>query len=65
MMFHYSFMLSNLDNSVFGDFYGEKTDREEALRVLTYAADRGVTFWDCANIYRDCELLMTSDYRQQ
>ena len=33
-----------------GAFYG-KTDDEEAYKALTYAADRGMTFWDCADIY--------------
>ncbi|CCM00124.1 uncharacterized protein FIBRA_02151 [Fibroporia radiculosa] len=33
-----------------GAFYG-KTDQDEAVRTLTYAADRGVTFWDTSDIY--------------
>ena len=33
-----------------GAFYGT-TDEEEAYKTLTYAADRGMTFWDCADIY--------------
>ncbi|KIJ44653.1 hypothetical protein M422DRAFT_30310, partial [Sphaerobolus stellatus SS14] len=37
-----------------GAFYG-KTDKEEALKTLTYAADRGVTFWDCADVYGNTE----------
>ncbi|CCM02261.1 uncharacterized protein FIBRA_04344 [Fibroporia radiculosa] len=40
-----------------GAFYG-KTDDEEALRTLTYAADRGVTFWDTADIYGNCESVL-------
>lgn len=31
-------------------FYGH-SDREESFKTLTYAADRGVTFWDTADIY--------------
>ncbi|KAH9921860.1 NADP-dependent oxidoreductase domain-containing protein [Fomitopsis serialis] len=30
--------------------YGS-ADQEEALRTLTYAADRGITFWDTADMY--------------
>ncbi|TDL15047.1 Aldo/keto reductase [Rickenella mellea] len=37
-----------------GAFYG-KTDNDEAFETLTYAADRGMTFWDCADIYGDAE----------
>ncbi|RDB23530.1 Aldo-keto reductase yakc [NADP(+)] [Hypsizygus marmoreus] len=33
-----------------GAFYG-KSDEKESLETLTYAADRGVTFWDTAFIY--------------
>lgn len=33
-----------------GAFYG-KTDDEAAYKALTFAADHGVTFWDCADIY--------------
>lgn len=33
-----------------GAFYG-KTDDEAAYKALTYSADRGMTFWDCADIY--------------
>ena len=28
---------------------------EEALKALTYSADRGMTFWDCADIYGTSE----------
>lgn len=35
-----------------GAYYG-KTDQEEVFRTLTYAADRGITFWDSADIYGD------------
>ena len=31
-------------------FYGS-TDKDEAIKALTYAADRGMTFWDTADIY--------------
>ncbi|KZT70939.1 Aldo/keto reductase [Daedalea quercina L-15889] len=37
-----------------GAFYGE-TNTEEAFRTLTYAADRGVTFWDTADMYGNSE----------
>lgn len=33
-----------------GAWYG-KPDEEECLKTLTYAADRGVTFWDTADVY--------------
>ncbi|THH12030.1 hypothetical protein EW145_g285 [Phellinidium pouzarii] len=33
-----------------------KTDKEAAFKALTYAADRGMTFWDCADIYGTTEL---------
>ena len=33
-----------------GAHYG-KTDESSAFKALTYAADRGMTFWDCADIY--------------
>lgn len=33
-----------------GAYYG-RTDEKAALEVLTYAANRGMTFWDCADIY--------------
>lgn len=36
-----------------GAWYG-KTDDEAALKALTYAADRGMTFWDTADIYGKC-----------
>lgn len=38
-----------------GAFYG-KTDDEAAFKALTYSADRGMTFWDCADIYGTSEL---------
>lgn len=33
-----------------GAFYG-KTDEKAAYEALTYSADRGMTFWDCADVY--------------
>ena len=38
-----------------GAHYG-KTDESSAFKALTYAADRGMTFWDCADIYGSGEL---------
>ncbi|TDL15053.1 Aldo/keto reductase [Rickenella mellea] len=40
-----------------GAFYG-KTDEEEAFKALTYAADCGMTFWDCADIYGTTEVTL-------
>ncbi|EJC99969.1 Aldo/keto reductase [Fomitiporia mediterranea MF3/22] len=40
-----------------GAFYG-KTDEAAALKALAYAADRGMTFWDSADIYGPCELTL-------
>ncbi|KAG6844294.1 hypothetical protein H0H87_008075 [Tephrocybe sp. NHM501043] len=40
-----------------GAFYG-KTDDKESMDALTYAADRGMTFWDTAYIYGTCENLI-------
>ncbi|CCL99063.1 uncharacterized protein FIBRA_01074 [Fibroporia radiculosa] len=37
-----------------GAWYG-KTDEGEALETLTYAADRGLTFWDTADVYGTSE----------
>ncbi|KLO06560.1 Aldo/keto reductase [Schizopora paradoxa] len=37
-----------------GAFYGS-TDHNAANEALTYAADHGVTFWDCADVYGDTE----------
>lgn len=41
-----------------GAYYG-KTDEALALETLTYAANRGVTFWDTADVYgtSSCALL--------
>ncbi|KAG6908481.1 hypothetical protein DXG01_004484 [Tephrocybe rancida] len=40
-----------------GAAYG-KVDEEEAFITLTHAADRGMTFWDTADIYGDSEKLL-------
>ncbi|KAJ7026688.1 NADP-dependent oxidoreductase domain-containing protein [Mycena alexandri] len=37
-----------------GAFYG-KADRTEIFKMLSYAADRGVSFWDTADYYGDSE----------
>ncbi|EIM88901.1 Aldo/keto reductase [Stereum hirsutum FP-91666 SS1] len=37
-----------------GECYG-KTDYDEAFKMLTYACDNGVTFWDTADIYGSSE----------
>lgn len=34
-----------------GAFYGTPSDDKDAFETLTYAADRGVTFWDTSDIY--------------
>ena len=33
-----------------GAFYG-KSDDEESFKTLTYAADRGMNFWDTSDLY--------------
>jgi aryl-alcohol dehydrogenase-like predicted oxidoreductase len=38
-----------------GAFYGSSDDKQ-SLETLTYAADRGMTFWDTADIYGTSEL---------
>ncbi|EIM88900.1 Aldo/keto reductase [Stereum hirsutum FP-91666 SS1] len=37
-----------------GAYYGE-TDYDETFKMLTYACDNGVTFWDTADIYGSSE----------
>ncbi|KAH9913532.1 NADP-dependent oxidoreductase domain-containing protein [Fomitopsis serialis] len=37
-----------------GTYYGQ-TDSEEVFKTLTYAADRGVTFWDTSDVYGSSE----------
>ncbi|GLB44117.1 putative aldo keto reductase [Lyophyllum shimeji] len=46
-----------------GAFYG-KSDEEECLKTLTYAADRGMTFWDTADIYGTSEDLLGKWFTQ-
>ncbi|KAL5513391.1 hypothetical protein ACEPAH_3790 [Sanghuangporus vaninii] len=46
-----------------GAFYG-KTDENAAYKALTYAADRGMTFWDCADIYGPCELTLGKWFKE-
>ncbi|EED83286.1 predicted protein [Postia placenta Mad-698-R] len=38
-----------------GAFYGKRADEKQAFETLSYAADRGVTFWDTADIYGNSE----------
>jgi len=33
-----------------GAYYG-KSDDEESFKTLTYAADRGMNFWDTSDLY--------------
>ncbi|KIJ49941.1 hypothetical protein M422DRAFT_204488 [Sphaerobolus stellatus SS14] len=35
-------------------FYGS-TDKDESFKMLSFAADRGVTFWDTSDVYGDSE----------
>ena len=44
------FYLSHTVSAGIGAFYGN-TDEKAAYEALTYSADRGMTFWDCADIY--------------
>ena len=37
----------------FGAFYGQSNEKE-TLETLTYAAKRGMTFWDTADVYGSC-----------
>ncbi|KIJ49943.1 hypothetical protein M422DRAFT_160285 [Sphaerobolus stellatus SS14] len=37
-----------------GAFYGS-TDQDEAVKMLSFAADRGVTFWDTSDVYGTSE----------
>ncbi|KAF8064101.1 Aldo/keto reductase [Lyophyllum atratum] len=46
-----------------GAFYG-KSDDKESLDTLTYAADRGMTFWDTADIYGHSEDLIGQWFTQ-
>ena len=36
-------------------YYGESIDKDHPFKLLTYAADRGVTFWDTAMMYGSSE----------
>ncbi|KAF8884458.1 NADP-dependent oxidoreductase domain-containing protein [Infundibulicybe gibba] len=40
-----------------GAFYGPSND-EECIKTLTYAADRGITFWDTADVYGTSETFL-------
>ncbi|PAV19769.1 Aldo keto reductase [Pyrrhoderma noxium] len=46
-----------------GAFYG-KTDEGAAYKALTHAADRGMTFWDCADIYGTTELTLGKWFKE-
>ncbi|KAG6837046.1 hypothetical protein H0H93_015617 [Arthromyces matolae] len=41
-----------------GNAYYGKSDEDETFDTLTYAANRGMTFWDTADIYGDSEKLI-------
>jgi hypothetical protein len=40
-----------------GAFYGSSDDKQ-SLEALTYAVDRGMTFWDTADIYGTSQLII-------
>ncbi|GLB40529.1 putative aldo keto reductase [Lyophyllum shimeji] len=46
-----------------GTFYGKSND-QESLETLTYAADRGMTFWDSADVYGPSEDLIGQWFAQ-
>ncbi|GLB39270.1 putative aldo keto reductase [Lyophyllum shimeji] len=46
-----------------GAFYGS-SDEKQSLDTLTYAADRGVTFWDTADIYGTSEKIIGKWFAQ-
>ncbi|PCH39372.1 Aldo/keto reductase [Wolfiporia cocos MD-104 SS10] len=46
-----------------GAFYG-KTNEAQALETLTYAANRGITFWDSADIYGTSEVTIGKWFAQ-
>ncbi|KAG6902935.1 hypothetical protein C0995_009327 [Termitomyces sp. Mi166 len=46
-----------------GAFYG-KSDEMECFKTLTYAANRGVTFWDTADMYGDSEKVLGKWFAQ-
>lgn len=43
-------IILDCDLTGIGAYYGE-TDYDEAFKMLTYACDNGITFWDTADIY--------------
>jgi hypothetical protein len=43
-------------------FYAGAPPREEAFKVLDYAADSGCTFWDTSDIYGESEDLLGDWY---
>lgn len=47
----------------FGAFYGT-SDEKQNLDTLTYAADRGMTFWDTSDIYGSSEKLIGKWFTQ-
>ncbi|KAJ7270908.1 Aldo/keto reductase [Mycena rebaudengoi] len=46
-----------------GAFYGE-TDKAEAMKTLSHACDKGITMWDCADIYGDTEEVLGEWFTQ-
>ncbi|EIN12485.1 Aldo/keto reductase [Punctularia strigosozonata HHB-11173 SS5] len=52
-----------LGTMAIGAFYG-KTDVNAAMNALTYAADRGMTFWDCADIYGTSEATLGKWFKE-
>ncbi|KIJ49940.1 hypothetical protein M422DRAFT_777270, partial [Sphaerobolus stellatus SS14] len=38
-----------------GTFLYGSTDKDESFKMLSFTADRGVTFWDTSDIYGDSE----------
>lgn len=52
-----------LGTMAIGAFYG-KTDEKAAYEALTYAADRGMTFWDCADLYGTTELTLAKWFKE-
>ncbi|KAF5376106.1 hypothetical protein D9615_007745 [Tricholomella constricta] len=46
-----------------GDLY-DQSDDDESFATLTYAADRGMTFWDTADIYGTSEVLLGKWFSQ-
>ncbi|EJD08584.1 Aldo/keto reductase [Fomitiporia mediterranea MF3/22] len=46
-----------------GAWYGN-TDKDAAYKALTYAADRGMTFWDTADVYGDSEQVIGKWFKE-